>query len=59
MGGEDGADFVEFLDSEWVERVVRGVGVVVAFLTGLVARGVLEDFGFGLEAVFGGGGAPG
>lgn len=50
VGVEDGADGVEFLDGEGVERVVGGVGAVVF-------EAARWDRGFGLDAVFGG--APG
>lgn len=50
MGGEDGADGGNLWEGEGVERVVGGVG-------GVVAEAACGAGGFGLEAVFGG--APG
>lgn len=53
VGGKDGADFVEFLDGQRVQRVVRCVGRVVVVARGV--SGLSEEFGlFGLEAVLGG-----
>lgn len=38
MGGDDGTDSVDFLDGEGVERVVGGVGGVVAAARGIQAE---------------------
>lgn len=52
VGGEDGANVVDFLDGEWVKRMVRGVrGMVVGGFSGLF-EGIGEFFG--LNSVLGG-----